>query len=86
MGAAQDWEQEARWAGLLLPMLAPPHPQGNLEFGGEGTTSSILSFQGVNLYVKNLDDSINDEKLRKEFSPYGMITSAKVRAGDTYRG
>ncbi|XP_075384823.1 polyadenylate-binding protein 1-like [Tenrec ecaudatus] len=35
-------------------------------------------YQGVNLYVKNLDDSINDEKLRKEFSPYGMITSAKV--------
>ncbi|XP_016007885.2 polyadenylate-binding protein 1-like isoform X3 [Rousettus aegyptiacus] len=34
--------------------------------------------RGVNLYVKNLDDSINDEKLRKEFSPYGMITSAKV--------
>lgn len=67
-------------------MLAPPHPQGNLEVGGEGISSSILSFQGVNLYVKNLDDSINDEKLRKEFSPYGMITSAKVRAADTHRG
>ncbi|XP_051700963.1 polyadenylate-binding protein 1-like isoform X2 [Oryctolagus cuniculus] len=35
-------------------------------------------YQGVNLYVKNLDDSIDDEKLRKEFSPYGVITSAKV--------
>lgn len=34
--------------------------------------------QGVNLYVKNLDDSINDDRLRKEFSPYGTITSAKV--------
>uniref|UniRef100_A0A8C2JPD5 Polyadenylate-binding protein n=1 Tax=Cyprinus carpio TaxID=7962 RepID=A0A8C2JPD5_CYPCA len=33
---------------------------------------------GVNLYVKNLDDSIDDEKLRKEFAPYGTITSAKV--------
>ncbi|KAG7249972.1 hypothetical protein CRUP_036993, partial [Coryphaenoides rupestris] len=33
---------------------------------------------GVNLYVKNLDDTINDERLRKEFSPYGTITSAKV--------
>ncbi|XP_041953037.1 embryonic polyadenylate-binding protein-like isoform X4 [Alosa sapidissima] len=33
---------------------------------------------GVNLYVKNLDDSINDERLRKEFAPYGTITSAKV--------
>ncbi|XP_016060275.1 PREDICTED: polyadenylate-binding protein 1-like, partial [Miniopterus natalensis] len=35
-------------------------------------------YQGVNLYVKNLDDSIDNEKLRKEFSPYGVITSAKV--------
>ncbi|XP_048097463.1 embryonic polyadenylate-binding protein-like isoform X5 [Alosa alosa] len=35
-------------------------------------------YQGVNLYVKNLDDSINDERLRKEFAPYGTITSAKV--------
>ncbi|CAJ0949322.1 unnamed protein product [Ranitomeya imitator] len=41
--------------------------------------SSILeACHGVNLYVKNLDDGIDDERLRKEFSPYGTITSAKV--------
>ncbi|XP_076597395.1 polyadenylate-binding protein 1-like [Chaetodon auriga] len=38
----------------------------------------IQRYQGVNLYVKNLDDSINDERLRKEFAPYGTITSAKI--------
>ncbi|XP_030886011.1 polyadenylate-binding protein 1-like isoform X4 [Leptonychotes weddellii] len=38
----------------------------------------LTRYQGVNLYVKNLDDCIDDEKLRKEFSPYGVITSAKV--------
>uniref|UniRef100_A0A8C2DEG0 Polyadenylate-binding protein n=1 Tax=Cyprinus carpio TaxID=7962 RepID=A0A8C2DEG0_CYPCA len=38
----------------------------------------IQRYQGVNLYVKNLDDIIDDEKLRKEFAPYGTITSAKV--------
>ncbi|XP_023612000.1 polyadenylate-binding protein 1-like isoform X3 [Myotis lucifugus] len=37
-------------------------------------------YQGVNLYVKNLDDSIDNERLRKEFSPYGVITSAKPPA------
>ncbi|ELW65536.1 Polyadenylate-binding protein 1-like protein [Tupaia chinensis] len=37
-------------------------------------------YQGVNLYMKNLDDSTSDEKLRKDFSPYGVITSAKEPA------
>eukprot|EP00073_Rattus_norvegicus_P055729 XP_230831.6 PREDICTED: polyadenylate-binding protein 1-like isoform X1 [Rattus norvegicus] len=35
-------------------------------------------YQGVNLYVKNLDDSINDDRLKEVFSTYGVITSAKV--------
>lgn len=39
-------------------------------------------YQGVNLYVKNLDDTIDDERLRKEFTPFGTITSAKVMLED----
>uniref|UniRef100_A0A2D4ICI2 Polyadenylate-binding protein n=2 Tax=Micrurus TaxID=8634 RepID=A0A2D4ICI2_MICLE len=42
----------------------------------------ISRYQGVNLYIKNLDDTIDDDKLRKEFSPFGSITSAKVMLED----
>jgi len=35
-------------------------------------------YVGINLYIKNLDDTIDDERLRKEFAGFGTITSAKV--------
>lgn len=35
-------------------------------------------YQGVNLYVKNLDDMIDGDRLRQEFAAYGTITSHKV--------
>ncbi|KAM0034868.1 hypothetical protein Hdeb2414_s0015g00439811 [Helianthus debilis subsp. tardiflorus] len=39
---------------------------------------AVDKFQGVNLYVKNLDDSVDDDKLKELFSEYGTITSCKV--------
>lgn len=43
----------------------------------------MTRYQGVNLYVKNLDDVIDDERLRREFAPYGTITSARVMMDST---
>lgn len=40
--------------------------------------SRYEKLQGANLYLKNLDDDINDEKLRELFSEFGTITSCKV--------
>ena len=38
----------------------------------------MIKYQGINLYVKNLDEAIDDEKLRLAFAPFGVITSCKV--------
>jgi polyadenylate-binding protein len=40
-------------------------------------------YVGINLYIKNLDDTIDDERLRKEFASFGTITSAKVMTDGT---
>jgi len=39
-------------------------------------------YQGINLYVKYLDDSIDDQKLREHFSEFGNITSCRVMRDD----
>ncbi|KAH7849039.1 hypothetical protein Vadar_012069 [Vaccinium darrowii] len=41
-------------------------------------SSRFEKLQGANLYLKNLDDSVNDEKLKELFSEFGNITSCKV--------
>ncbi|KZS99201.1 polyadenylate binding protein [Sistotremastrum niveocremeum HHB9708] len=42
----------------------------------------LSKYQGVNLYVKNLEDDVDDEKLRAEFEPFGTITSYKIMRDD----
>ncbi|CAM9233910.1 unnamed protein product [Ectocarpus fasciculatus] len=42
----------------------------------------INKYQGMNLYVKNLDDTVNEEAFRETFAPFGTITSARIMRGE----
>ncbi|KAJ4890734.1 Polyadenylate-binding protein 4 [Raphanus sativus] len=44
----------------------------------EGVRENGNRFDGLNLYVKNLDETVTDEKLRELFAEFGTITSCKV--------
>ncbi|VFQ86845.1 unnamed protein product [Cuscuta campestris] len=44
----------------------------------QSTKETVDKHQGLNLYVKNLDDSIDDDKLREMFAEFGTIRSCKV--------
>lgn len=45
----------------------------------ESLREAAERFQSSNLYVKNLDSSVSDETLKEMFSPFGTVTSCKVR-------
>jgi len=38
----------------------------------------LTKYQGINLYIKNLEDEVNEERLRKEFAAFGDIKSVKI--------
>lgn len=38
----------------------------------------LSKFQGVNLYLKNIPEDFDDDRLREEFAPFGTITSCKI--------
>lgn len=42
----------------------------------------LSKFHGVNLYVKNLDEKVTEEALRKEFESVGTVTSLKIMMDD----
>lgn len=51
----------------------------DLRYRSENIKMELVNkYQGMNLYVKNLDESINDDQFREAFAPYGTITSAQI--------
>lgn len=57
-----------------LEELKAQHESARLE--------NLMKSQGVNLYIKNLNEIIDDAKLKEEFQTFGTITSVKVMRDD----
>jgi polyadenylate-binding protein len=38
----------------------------------------MTKYSGINLYIKNLEDEITEDRLKKEFSQFGTIKSARI--------
>uniref|UniRef100_A0A8R1E002 Polyadenylate-binding protein n=1 Tax=Caenorhabditis japonica TaxID=281687 RepID=A0A8R1E002_CAEJA len=45
----------------------------------------VQRYQGVNLYVKNIDEEMTDDGLREHFAVFGTITSAKIMVDENGR-
>ncbi|EME27649.1 poly(A) binding / translation initiation factor [Galdieria sulphuraria] len=57
--------------------------EAELRRKAENKRAEILKkYQGVNLYVRNLPDDMDEEGLRKEFSNFGTLTSCRVMRDD----
>jgi polyadenylate-binding protein len=52
--------------------------QAHLRSNFDGLKLGERNLGGVNLYIKNLDDCVNDERLKEQFCEFGNVTSAKV--------
>lgn len=49
----------------------------------EAVKESHQRYQGVNLYVKNLADSISEEELRSMFEPFGTVSSVSIKTDES---
>jgi len=38
----------------------------------------LSKYQGINLYIKNIEDEVDEERLRREFAVFGQIKSCKI--------
>jgi RNA recognition motif-containing protein len=76
-GCRSRWCCGGRWfacARLAAVERTNLKPRATLQVRAE----RVAKYQGMNLYIKNLADDVNDDVLREEFAPYGTITSHKV--------
>lgn len=89
--ASEEEKEEApdsQPIGILYAQRAQSKAERRIELrdklGGQPSTSSGRT-EGVNLYVKNLDETTDDDSLRELFSPFGTITSATAMKDERNR-
>jgi len=80
--AAEDGEKDGEKpleVEKLYVQRAQTKNERRMQFRDEvGQSAAPERAQGVNLYVKNLDDQSTDESLRSLFEPFGTITSVSA--------
>lgn len=70
----------ARGLRRLWPTVLPSCCCAAVPRAEESKQERYLKYQGMNLYVKNLADEVDDDQLRELFTSAGTITSCKVGA------
>jgi polyadenylate-binding protein len=66
----------------LFCCRAQKKQERRLKLKKEWEQMKLNKYQGINLYIKHLEDDIDEERLKKEFSPFGNIISCKIMTGD----
>jgi len=73
-------EQEFKGKTLYAARAQPKAER--LEMLKKSREERANKYQGVNLYIKNLDESVTEEELKKTFEHCGKITSVKIMSNE----
>eukprot|EP00930_Biecheleria_cincta_P064905 TRINITY_DN5059_c0_g1_i1.p1 TRINITY_DN5059_c0_g1~~TRINITY_DN5059_c0_g1_i1.p1 ORF type:complete len:635 (+),score=178.03 TRINITY_DN5059_c0_g1_i1:66-1970(+) len=80
-GEEKKADADGHPAGKLYVQRAQSKKERALELKKK-FASSDTSKQGVNLYIKNLDESTDEASMRELFEPFGVISSLSVKKDD----
>merc|ERR1719223_2091500 len=83
-GKEEELGQDGHPCGKLYVQRAQSKAERQAELRDKfaGSSREPSRRQGVNLYVKNLEESANEETLRALFEPFGAITSVAAASDD----
>ena len=76
--AVESMHQQKLGNKVLYCCRAQKRAERDAKLRKEWEQLKISKYQGINLYIKNIEDEIDEERLKKEFSAYGTIKSCKI--------